>query len=115
MTSLVCNLGAFDASERQRYGQSRQAIRAATRETRELADGYRLHLGAASEDFLTAAEWIVLEHRCCPFLNFTLELTDTSDVWLAVTGPDGIKAFLRDAMAGATLSPTAVTTPSSSR
>jgi hypothetical protein len=39
MTSRVCNLGTFDISELQRYGQYRQAIRAATRETRELADG----------------------------------------------------------------------------
>lgn len=100
MTSLVCNLGTFDTSELQRYGQYRQAIRAATRETRELADGYGLHLGTASESFLTAAQWIVLEHRCCPFLNFKLELTDENDVWLYVTGPDGVKAFLREAMRG---------------
>ena len=68
MTPLACNLGAFDANERQRYGRSRQAIRAATRATKELTDGYRFHLGATSETFLTAAEWIALEHRCCPFL-----------------------------------------------
>lgn len=100
MTSLVCNLGTFDTTELQRYGQYRQAIRAATRETRELADGYGLHLGAASESFLTAAQWIVLEHRCCPFLNFKLELTDRNDVWLYVMGPDGVKAFLGEAMRG---------------
>jgi hypothetical protein len=47
---------------------------------------------------LAAAEWIVLEHRCCPFLNFKLELTNDSDVWLSLTGPDGVKAFLREAM-----------------
>lgn len=98
MTSLVCNLGAFDTSQLQRYGEYRQAIRAATRETKELADGYRVHLGAASETFLQAAEWIVLEHRCCPFLNFKLELTGEKDVWLSVTGPDGVKAFLAHAM-----------------
>jgi len=34
----------------------------------------------------------------CPFLNFKLELTDDSDVWLSLTGPDGVKAFLREAM-----------------
>jgi hypothetical protein len=45
-----------------------------------------------------AAGWIVLEHRCCPFLKFTLELTDESEVWLSVTGPDGVKAFLAGAM-----------------
>jgi hypothetical protein len=98
MTSLVCNLGAFDTSELQQYRQYSYAIHAATRETRELADGYGLHLGSASESFLTAAQWIVLEHRCCPFLNFKLELTDENDVWLSVTGPDGVKAFLGQAM-----------------
>ena len=94
MTPLACNLGAFDADELQRYGRSRQAIRAAVRATKELADGYRFHLGTASETFLTAAEWIALEHRCCPFLNFRLELKDNSEVWLSVTGPEEVKAFL---------------------
>ena len=98
MTSLTCNLGAFDASERHRYGQLREAIHASKRETRELADGYRFNLGTASEAFLAAAQWIVLEHRCCPFLNFRLELADDRDVWLSVTGPEGVKAFLGEAM-----------------
>jgi hypothetical protein len=99
MTSLACNLGAFDADELQRYGQLRQAIRAATRETEELADGYRLGLRTASRTFLTAAEWIVLEHRCCPFLSFSLELKESSEVWLSITGPEGVKAFLGEAIA----------------
>jgi hypothetical protein len=94
MTPLTCNLGAFDADELQRYGRARQAIRAATRETKELEDGYRLGLGAAPETFLTVAEWIVLEHRCCPFLSFSLELKDNSDVSLSVTGPKEVKGFL---------------------
>jgi hypothetical protein len=94
MTSLACNLGAFDAEELQRYGRARQAIRAATRATKELADGYRFHLGAAPETFLTVAEWIPLEHRCCPFLSFSLELKDNGDGWLSVTGPEDVKAFL---------------------
>jgi hypothetical protein len=98
MTTLACNLGAFDASELERYGRSRQAVRTATREMRELADGYRLNLGTASEAFLTAAQWIVLEHRCCPFLKFALELTDDHNVWLSLTGPEGVKAFLGDSM-----------------
>ena len=83
MTSLTCNLGAFDARERHRYGQLREAIHAAKREARELADGYRFNLGTASEAFLATAEWIVLEHRCCR---------------LSVTGPEGVKAFLGEAM-----------------
>jgi hypothetical protein len=95
MTLPACNFGAFDAEERQRYGRARQAIRVATRETRELADGYRLGLGIASETFLTAAEWIVLERRCCPFLSFSLELKDNSDVWLSVSGPEGVQSLPR--------------------
>jgi DNA-binding transcriptional MerR regulator len=98
MTSFACNLGAFDAAELQRYGQHRQAIRAATQEIKELTDGYGLHLGTAPETFLKAAEWVVLEHRCCPFLNFKLELTNESDSWLCVTGPDGVKALLGEAL-----------------
>ncbi len=100
MTQLACNLGAFDSEELQRYRRSRQAIRAATRAAKELAGGYGFHLGTASETFQTAAEWIALEHRCCPFLNFKLELKANSEVWLSVTGSGEVKAFLSAAIGG---------------
>jgi hypothetical protein len=98
MTPLACNLDAFDPSELPRYRRARQAVHAAVRDISELADGYRLNLGTGADTFLTAAEWIALERRCCPFLRFALELTDEGQVWLSLTGADGVKAFLGDAI-----------------
>lgn len=102
MTSFACQLGAFDAGELQRYGQRRQGIRAATQGIKELPDGYTLQLAGTADSFLNAAEWIVLEHRCCPFLSFKLELTEENDVWLSISGPDGVKEFLGDALSRGT-------------
>jgi hypothetical protein len=98
MRSLACNLAQFDPSELERYGRARQAVHATIRDVTELDDGYRLDLGPDAQTVLTAAEWVVLERRCCPFLNFTLEVTDTDTVRLSVTGGDGVKAFIGEAL-----------------
>jgi hypothetical protein len=102
MTSFVCHLGAFDAGESHRYSQHRQAIRAATRQIKELSDGYALQLPGTPDAFLNAAQWILLEHRCCPFLNLKVELTSENEVWLSITGPDGIKQFLGETLSSRT-------------
>jgi hypothetical protein len=96
--TIACSLNALDTIQRARQLECRRVIRAATGETRELSDGYALQLGPDPEVFLKAAEWITLERRCCPFLNFKLELKNDGDAWLWLTGPEGSKAFLDDAM-----------------
>ena len=59
-----------------------------------MKDRYALRLPA--ETLLTAAEWISLERRCCPFFGFTLEMErHGGPLWLRVTGPKGIKQFIR--------------------
>ena len=41
------------------------------------------------------AEWVTLEQRCCPFLDFSLE-TGRDGVMLRLTGPEGTPEFLRE-------------------
>jgi hypothetical protein len=106
MTPMItCRLDVLDSAQRARQSERRRAIRAATRETRELSDGYALHLGSDPDTFLEAAEWISLERRCCSFLNFKLELKDDGNVWLWLTGSGGVKAFIDDTMRGQQESP----------
>jgi hypothetical protein len=41
------------------------------------------------------AEWMALERLCCPFLTLELSLSGRQSNWqLALTGPEGTKAFL---------------------
>jgi hypothetical protein len=110
--TIACRLDMLDSAQRERQVECRQVIRAATRETRELSDGYAIYLGSDTGAFLKAAEWIVLERRCCSFLNFKLELNDNGNVWLWLTGSEGVKAFIGDTLrADQQDSPSAIDTP----
>lgn len=91
---FACNLKALSTTERARYQEVTKALIAATQEKRELPNGYGLRLPAAS--LLTAAEWVSLERRCCPFFTFELEQArDEGPLWLRITGAEGVKAFIR--------------------
>jgi len=76
----------------------RRAVQEAVRESRELSDGFGFRLDETSISFSDAAEWVSLEKRCCPFLSFQMNISGAGpDYWLHLTGPDGVKAILRNA------------------
>lgn len=63
---------------------------------REVANGYEFRHAAHVSVLLLLAEFIRLERRCCPFLEFTLNVeTEHGPAWLMLTGPEGVKEFLR--------------------
>ena len=66
----------------------------ATREVRELADGYAFRYATDETIWLAAAEYVDLERRCCPFFSFALKREAEGAVWLELTGQEGVKEFL---------------------
>ena len=68
---VACNMDAHSRKERVRHAELRRQLIAAVVEKTELPNGYALRLKDLS--FLTVAEWVSLESRCCPFLDFQLE------------------------------------------
>jgi hypothetical protein len=60
-------------------------LRAAVQDTRELPDGCSFRLPSDVETIQRTAEWITLEHRCCPFLVFGLQ---GPREWAVVAQPD---------------------------
>lgn len=61
----------------------------------ELSNGYGLRFAFDPDLALELAEFITLEHLCCPFLNLALELEGSSDlIWLKLTGAEGVKDFI---------------------
>ena len=96
--TISCRLDVLDTAQRARQSECRRLMRVATHEIRELRDGYALHLGSDPDAFLKAAEWISLERCCCSFLNFKLELKDDGNIWLWLTGGEGVKGFIGAAM-----------------
>ena len=63
------------------------ALNPEQREIREVSNGYT---------FRYPMDGSILSLRCCPFLNFALDVkTERGPVWLTLTGPEGVKEFLR--------------------
>ena len=91
---FVCRLDVMDEVQRARHAAVLQTLRQSLVETRELDDGFAFCY--PSDSLLLAAEFISRERLCCPFFNFKLELAaDDGPLWLHLTGPEGVKAFLQ--------------------
>jgi hypothetical protein len=99
---LACRRDALTPAERELHGRQLAALRAATREVKELEKGYAFRLDASRETLANAAAWIALERLCCPFFDFALELPAGAEAtWLRVTGPNGAKEILSAALEAA--------------
>ncbi|MGO9451648.1 MAG: hypothetical protein ACLQDV_11500 [Candidatus Binataceae bacterium] len=97
--AIACDLNALTAAERER----RRTVMAGVVQTMvgrgELHNGFELRFDPGKVDLATLGEWVALERRCCPFLNFKIEIASSAGgVTLALTGPDGVKDFLRAEM-----------------
>ena len=93
---IACDLNALTPAERERRRTLVGALAQATVDRAELDHGFELRVDVAKLDLPALAEWIALERRCCPFLNFTIELAaGDGPVTVALSGADGVKDFLR--------------------
>lgn len=96
---LACDLTAMDAAQRERHRQLGWRLRGATEETLELADGYTFRYPADDALCLMIAEFVTLERRCCPFFTFVLTVEpEGGPLWLRITGPEGAREFIREAL-----------------
>ena len=93
---IVCQLDAIPAAKRDRYAWLRQQLDAGIEGVVEADDGYGLCL--AEDVALVAAEFVLLERLCCPFLKFNLAFTN-NEITLWLTGGEGVKAFLKEELA----------------
>ena len=96
---VACNPNAFTPLERQRYDTLREQVRAAAGQVDELEHGFALRFTVEPAVLSAVAEWVALERRCCPFLDFTLEIpAERAFALLTITGPQGTKDVLREGM-----------------
>jgi hypothetical protein len=92
---IACKLGALSSAEREQHAALLRQLGTMTEKTTETADGFALHLRADAAGFMKVAEWITLERRCCPFLNFDLKWNAGDDApALQLGGRTGVKEFL---------------------
>ncbi|MEP6800911.1 MAG: hypothetical protein ABJC07_03160 [Acidobacteriota bacterium] len=101
---LICRLDALTASERERHRLLSDTLQRAAVATTELPAGYDITLdltripgGAArSRPVVQLADWVDLELRCCPFLEFEIRISGQGErASLRLTGGDNVKAFLQ--------------------
>ena len=93
-TPYACNMAALTKNERTAHQKTSQKLFASVQEQKELANGYAFRF--TPDALVTAAQWVSLERKCCPFFTFEMELArEEGPLWLRVTGGDGIKPFIR--------------------
>jgi hypothetical protein len=92
---FVCRLDALTPPERKRYGALTSELASAIHDVEELPRGWSFRFPAGAILAPRLVEWMSLERRCCPFLEFDLELgEDDEPAWLRLTGAEGVKQFL---------------------
>lgn len=97
--TLACDFGAMDAEQRERYRALRQLLSADFMEARELENGYAFRHSSDAGVLVALAEYVSLERLCCPFFDFVIEVgRDGGEVWLRMTGPEGAKKVLENAL-----------------
>ena len=93
---LACDLSALTDAQRERHLQVAHEVFALKQSVRELPDGFALQYADEPAIYLLIAEFISLEHRCCPFFHLALEVEpQQKHIWLHVGGSADIKEFAR--------------------
>ena len=94
---FACVMTDLTPGEKARTFELLDELKTAKQEIRELSDGFAFRYPMLPELFRQIAEFITYEHRCCPFFDFNLSVErEGGDVWLTLTGRDGVKTFIRE-------------------
>lgn len=91
---MVCMMSALAPAERERHHALTEKLLGAVLGKEELEEGFSFSLDAKVVTLPEVAEWIGYESRCCPFLDFGLEVTRKGGAKLRLTGGEGVKEFL---------------------
>jgi hypothetical protein len=91
---IACQRVSFTKTEKQEYEEVRNRIFAELVRIEELENGYRFILHHYEGMLYDVTQWIPLEHKCCPFLIFSLAMYQDEFLRLELSGPVEIKAFL---------------------
>lgn len=96
LLAIACNMNALNHDERARYSILTQKLAHAVTAKSELPSGYAFTLDRKKMPVAEVGEWVSLESRCCPFLDFTVEVPANSErLTIRLTGGPGVKDFIR--------------------
>ncbi len=64
---------------------------------KELPNGYAFKFSGTDTVIDELTEFVKTERACCSFFVFTISFSgDSSEAWLTLTGPDGVKDMISD-------------------
>ena len=93
--ALACDLSAMTPDQRQRHEQAFEKLNSIRQSVLELPDGYAWQFPGDTDTGFVVAEFMLMEHLCCPFFRFTLEVEPGhGSIWLRFTGSEQVKEFL---------------------
>jgi hypothetical protein len=93
---FACNMLALNSEERKRHIEVAKRLRTATKEERELPDGYAFRFSSDQPTILLVSEFIARERLCCPFFTFEMVVEpEDGPLWIRLRGAEGVKAFIR--------------------
>ena len=92
---FACNMGALSTDQRKDLSAAIHKLIDAKPATKELDHGYEMRFEHPSDLFQTAATWISYERLCCPFFEFSINLSPGNrEMTIQLTGPKGVKEFI---------------------
>jgi hypothetical protein len=99
---FACNMKAMTPAQRKRHAEVLSpALQTAKLKSSELPEGYAFDFPSDAKIFQTVAEWVGNERLCCPFFDFDIHVgDDTAPMTLKITGPDGVKQFIKAELPG---------------
>lgn len=71
---IVCDLSVFTPEERKKHMEESKELFTNAKRVIEIGDGYAFHFDYSAEQFLSLANWIKDDKRCCPFFTFELAI-----------------------------------------
>lgn len=90
---LVCDLGTLTTEQRARHtAVTKRLLAHATR--KEMADGYLFFIDRSHISAAELAEWVADESRCCPAVDFHIELPASGLLTLRLSGGAEVKEFI---------------------
>jgi hypothetical protein len=93
--NLACRINALNPTQQAKHQTILKQILSIKHEVKEISAGYEINFPYDPSLFLKISEWIHLEHLCCPFFTFNIQL-QREKVQLSITGSDQVKRLLRE-------------------
>lgn len=93
-TAMACKLTSAEFKERKATVITN--LKKEIVETVELKNGIKYAFKDSDETIAMLADFIKTERQCCDFFNFELSVSaEKKYVYLALTGPKGVKDFIK--------------------